>query len=46
MYRLCTFDTRALHHILTHNYKYQKPEQVRYNLSRILGEGLSTIEIL
>jgi len=39
-HRLCTMDTRALNHILTHSYDYQKPEQVRYNLSRIMGEGV------
>jgi hypothetical protein len=32
-------DTRALNHVLTHSDDYQKPSQVRYNLSRILGEG-------
>lgn len=37
--RLFTMDTRALNHVLTHSSDYQKPSQVRYNLSRILGEG-------
>lgn len=33
-------DTRALNHVLTHSSDYQKPPQVRYNLARILGEGV------
>lgn len=37
--RLFTMDTRAIHHILTHSNDYQKPSQVRYNLSQILGKG-------
>ncbi|OBZ66502.1 hypothetical protein A0H81_13684 [Grifola frondosa] len=38
--RLCTMDTRALNHILTHSNEYQKPEQARGNLARILGKGV------
>jgi hypothetical protein len=38
-------DTRAINHILTHNYDYQKPEQTRYPLSEILGDGTSLVEI-
>jgi cytochrome P450 len=43
-YRLCTMDTRAINHILTHSYDYQKPEQVRYSLSQILGHGVLFVE--
>ena len=32
-------DTRAINHILTHTNDYQKPSQVRYALSQVLGEG-------
>jgi hypothetical protein len=46
MPRLWTMDTRALSHVLANNYKYQKPAQMRYNLSRILGEGVSAADIL
>lgn len=42
--RLFTMDTRALNHVLTHSSDYQKPPQVRYNLSRILGEGVLFVE--
>lgn len=42
--RLFTMDTRALNHVLTHSSDYQKPSQVRYNLSRILGEGVLFVE--
>ncbi|KAG1903374.1 cytochrome P450 [Suillus fuscotomentosus] len=43
--RLFTMDTRALNHVLTHSSSdYQKPSQVRYNLSRILGEGVLFVE--
>ncbi|EGO00976.1 hypothetical protein SERLA73DRAFT_178985 [Serpula lacrymans var. lacrymans S7.3] len=42
--RLFTMDTRALNHVLTHSLDYQKPEQVRYNLSRVLGEGVLFVE--
>ncbi|KAG0696180.1 cytochrome P450 [Suillus ampliporus] len=37
-------DTRALNHVLTHSSDYQKPSQVRYSLSRILGEGVLFVE--
>ncbi|OBZ67964.1 Cholesterol 24-hydroxylase [Grifola frondosa] len=36
---LCTMDTRALNHILTHSNEYQKPEHARGNLARILGKA-------
>jgi cytochrome P450 len=42
--RLCTMDTRAINHVLTHSYDYQKPEHVRYNLSQILGHGVLFVE--
>ena len=32
-------DTRAINHVLTHSSDYQKPSQVRYNLSQLFGEG-------
>ncbi|KAG0696191.1 cytochrome P450 [Suillus ampliporus] len=37
-------DTRALNHVLTHSSDYQKPSQVRYSLSRILGECVISVE--
>ncbi|KAN0097940.1 Cytochrome P450 [Tylopilus felleus] len=42
--RLFTMDTRAINHVLIHSNDYQKPAQVRYNLSQILGEGLLFVE--
>ncbi|KAG6374890.1 cytochrome P450 [Boletus reticuloceps] len=42
--RLFTMDTRAINHVLTHSSDYEKPSQVRYNLSQILGEGLLFVE--
>ncbi|KAG9318254.1 cytochrome P450 [Chiua virens] len=42
--RLFTMDTRAINHVLTHSSDYQKPSQVRYNLSQILGEGVLFVE--
>ncbi|KAH9885221.1 cytochrome P450 [Cubamyces lactineus] len=38
--RLWTMDTRALNHILTHSADYQKPEDARRNLAKILGRGV------
>ncbi|KAG6809703.1 hypothetical protein H0H92_015069 [Tricholoma furcatifolium] len=38
--RLYTTDLKALNHILMNTSIYQKPESARYNLTRILGEGL------
>ncbi|TBU23441.1 cytochrome P450 [Dichomitus squalens] len=40
MDRLWTMDTRALNHIMTHSFVYQKPSQARRNLARILGKGV------
>ena len=34
-----TVDVRALSHILKHGEDYQKPEPLRYHLSKILGAG-------
>ncbi|KAF9239085.1 cytochrome P450 [Melanogaster broomeanus] len=42
--RLFTMDTRAINHVLTHSTDYQKPSQVRYSLSQILGEGVLFVE--
>ncbi|KAF7976459.1 hypothetical protein HWV62_6711 [Athelia sp. TMB] len=42
--RLCTKDTRAVAHILNHSYTYQKPNQIKYSLGRILGKGLLFVE--
>ncbi|KIJ62084.1 hypothetical protein HYDPIDRAFT_114926 [Hydnomerulius pinastri MD-312] len=42
--RLFTLDTRAINHVLTHSSDYQKPSQVRYNLSQVLGEGVLFVE--
>ncbi|KAF8554640.1 cytochrome P450 [Imleria badia] len=42
--RLFTMDTRAINHVLTHSIDYQKPSQVRYNLSQVLGEGVLFVE--
>ncbi|CDO71513.1 hypothetical protein BN946_scf184910.g12 [Trametes cinnabarina] len=42
IFRLWTMDTRALNHILTHSAEYQKPEDARRNLARVLGRGAST----
>ncbi|KAH7101315.1 cytochrome P450 [Auriculariales sp. MPI-PUGE-AT-0066] len=43
-YRLCTFDHRALQHILNTTTVYQKPEIARRSLTQLLGEGLLTAE--
>ena len=34
-----TVDVRALSYILKHGEDYQKPEPLRYHLSKILGAG-------
>jgi len=36
-----TVDVRALNHILKHGEDYQKPEPLRYHLSKILGAGMA-----
>lgn len=38
-YRLFTMDAKAINHIFTHSMDYQKPEQARFNLARLLGAG-------
>ncbi|KAF8839261.1 cytochrome P450 [Paxillus ammoniavirescens] len=42
--RLLTMDPRAINYVLTHSSDYQKPSQVRYSLSQILGEGVLFVE--
>ena len=44
MNRLYTIDTKAINHVLMNSYIYQKPESARYNLSRILGNGVVVVE--
>ncbi|KAJ3514175.1 hypothetical protein NLJ89_g2525 [Agrocybe chaxingu] len=44
MNRLYTTDPKALNHILMNSMIYQKPEAARYNLSRILGNGVLVVE--
>lgn len=43
-YRLCTFDTRALHHILNTPSVYEKPALARNLLADLMGRGLITAE--
>ncbi|KAJ7746491.1 cytochrome P450 [Mycena maculata] len=42
--QLYTTDTRAVHHILTNNYIYQKPPTARYVLGRLVGPGVLVVE--
>ncbi|KIK80380.1 hypothetical protein PAXRUDRAFT_833550 [Paxillus rubicundulus Ve08.2h10] len=42
--RLFTMDPRAINYVLTHSSDFQKPSQVRYSLSQILGEGVLFVE--
>lgn len=42
--RLLTLDTKALNHILMHNYIYQRPESARYNFGHIVGRGVLVAE--
>jgi len=42
--RLFTMDTKALNHVLTNSYDYQKPFVTRYNLGRIVGPGVLVVE--
>ncbi|KAG7453117.1 cytochrome P450 [Guyanagaster necrorhizus] len=42
--RLITTDQRALSHILNNAYDYPKPPHSRFNLGRIVGEGLLVVE--
>ncbi|KAJ3570544.1 hypothetical protein NP233_g4329 [Leucocoprinus birnbaumii] len=44
MSRLFTMDLKALNHILMNSQVYQKPEQSRFFLSRLLGDGVLVTE--
>ncbi|KAI0330002.1 cytochrome P450 [Cubamyces sp. BRFM 1775] len=44
MPRLLTSDTRVINHVLTHSADYQKPEQARRTLARLLGDGVLITE--
>ncbi|KAJ7851014.1 cytochrome P450 [Mycena olivaceomarginata] len=41
---LWTTDTKALQHILSNSYVYQKPEMGRYFLGRVVGPGVLVVE--
>ncbi|KAJ7271259.1 cytochrome P450 [Mycena rebaudengoi] len=41
---LYTRDTKAIHHILSNSYVYQKSVMMRYNLGRIVGPGVLVVE--
>ncbi|KAL1746495.1 cytochrome P450 [Schizophyllum fasciatum] len=42
--RIMTTDLRALHHLVTRDDVYYKPEEVRFALTRILGDGVLVTE--
>ncbi|KAK7678025.1 hypothetical protein QCA50_018965 [Cerrena zonata] len=42
--RLYTHDMRALNHVLTHSADFQKPEETRTFLTRLLGAGVLVTE--
>ncbi|KAH9483655.1 Cytochrome P450 monooxygenase 169 [Psilocybe cubensis] len=44
MNRFYTTDVKAVNHILMNDYIYQKPEQTRFALSRVLGNGVLVVE--
>jgi hypothetical protein len=44
MKRLYTIDTKAINHVLTNVYIYEKPEPARYNLTQIVGPGVLIVE--
>ncbi|PPQ88686.1 hypothetical protein CVT25_010120 [Psilocybe cyanescens] len=44
MSRLYTTDVKAINHILMNDYVYQKTEDVRYTLRKILGDGVLVVE--
>ncbi|PPQ63339.1 hypothetical protein CVT24_006712 [Panaeolus cyanescens] len=44
MSQLYTIDTKALHHMSMNYMLYQKPEALRYQLSKFIGEGLLLVE--
>ncbi|KAI0692278.1 cytochrome P450 [Cytidiella melzeri] len=41
---LWTMDTRALNHILTNTYTYQRPRQTRYHMAQLIGQGVLVAE--
>ncbi|KAJ7486788.1 cytochrome P450 [Mycena latifolia] len=41
---LYTLDTKALQHILSNTHIYQKSDEARYNLGRIVGPGILVVE--
>ncbi|KAL1716783.1 cytochrome P450 [Schizophyllum commune] len=42
--RILTTDPRALHHIVTRDDVYHKPEDARFSLARVLGDGVLVTE--
>ncbi|KAF8065386.1 cytochrome P450 [Lyophyllum atratum] len=44
MRALYTADTKALKHVIVNTNIYQKPEVLRYGLSRFIGPGLAVVE--
>ena len=42
--RILTTDPRALHHIATRDDVYHKPEDARFGLARVLGDGVLITE--
>ncbi|KAG8815207.1 hypothetical protein FRC19_001184 [Serendipita sp. 401] len=42
--RVYTTDTKAVNYVLNHSMVYRKPDQTRFMLSRILGDGLLFVE--
>ncbi|KAI5118123.1 hypothetical protein M0805_008032 [Coniferiporia weirii] len=42
--RLFTLDMKAINHIMTHSFDYQRPPQARVSLSRIVGPGVLVTE--
>ncbi|KAI5899118.1 cytochrome P450 [Schizophyllum commune H4-8] len=42
--RILTTDPRALHHIVTRDEVYHKPEEARFGLARVLGDGVLVTE--
>ncbi|KAL0577364.1 hypothetical protein V5O48_004616 [Marasmius crinis-equi] len=42
--RLYTVDTKAIAHILNHHYDYQKPDDAKFLLSEVLGNGILITE--
>ncbi|KAF7314835.1 Cytochrome P450 [Mycena kentingensis (nom. inval.)] len=42
--RIWTVDTKALNHILAHDFVYQKPATQRYTIGKIVGHGLLIAE--